>query len=255
MKWIDALQIYNEKHNNKKFCVPKKGTQEYYEVQKIMEQNKPTKKTEAVSKLEAVIKSKQTPKFEKPKKNTKLLDLPDNVLDIIGDKVKKDNKTRVTAELEKYSLQFLKKAVKEYHSNIRNVRLTGISNATRETIINHIMEQKISIKDLIQEYQKNETLNASSSRTKKSYKVEILEIKGKYRLHITDNKDNRVYDFKEGDDLYEEPNYRFYISKIKKDKIEVIEIDNQIAYITGQPKNTKKTLSLKNILEIFDRRF
>lgn len=40
MKWIDALRKWNNDHNKGKWCIPKKGSQEYDIVRKIMNQPK-----------------------------------------------------------------------------------------------------------------------------------------------------------------------------------------------------------------------
>ena len=43
MNFVQACKVWNDtqkKLHNKLFCVPKRGTQEYYEVIKIMESNK-----------------------------------------------------------------------------------------------------------------------------------------------------------------------------------------------------------------------
>lgn len=37
-KWITALKKWNASRSNEKWCVPKKGTAEYQEVRKIMDE-------------------------------------------------------------------------------------------------------------------------------------------------------------------------------------------------------------------------
>jgi len=99
--WIQALKEYN---TGKMWCVPRKGTPQYYEVQKIMN----GKQSKSASVLQSAIKRQQTKKIEKPKKPTNLLDLPDNVLDIIGEQVKKDNAKRMIVDEKERRKQFLK---------------------------------------------------------------------------------------------------------------------------------------------------
>jgi len=71
--WITALKEYNNKKGGS-WCVPKKDTNEYNEVKKIMdrlkdnkEQKLNEKEIKASNDLKAVIKRKLTPKLELPK--------------------------------------------------------------------------------------------------------------------------------------------------------------------------------------------
>jgi len=92
MNFVQACKVWNDtqkKLHNKLFCVPKRGTQEYYEVIKIMESNKnKTKYTKAINTISATLKKKLAP----PVPKTNLLDLKSDTLDIIGNMVKNDNK-------------------------------------------------------------------------------------------------------------------------------------------------------------------
>jgi hypothetical protein len=115
MKWVDALKEWNTKQKNEHkrlWCIPRKGTPEYYEVQKIMG----GKQDESATKLQAALKRKLTPKPKpkpepKPEKKTNLLDLPNDVLNKIGDVVLKDNAERL--EQDQRKLNRIKRLVRE----------------------------------------------------------------------------------------------------------------------------------------------
>lgn len=48
MKWMDAVKKWNADHNPETWCIPRKGTTEYFEVRAIMEGKPSPKKTKIV---------------------------------------------------------------------------------------------------------------------------------------------------------------------------------------------------------------
>ena len=44
MKWVDALIEWTARHNNGRYCIPKKGSADYDAVKRIMDANKTGKK-------------------------------------------------------------------------------------------------------------------------------------------------------------------------------------------------------------------
>ena len=108
MNFIQATKIWNDtqkKDHNKAYCVPRKGTEPYFEVIKIMEEYKiKPKYTTASNTLKAVLARNKAVKEVKPVKEVKqvkpinLLDLKPDALNIIGGFVEKDNKKRLEQE-------------------------------------------------------------------------------------------------------------------------------------------------------------
>ena len=89
MNFVQACKVWNDTQNNKLFCVPKRGSKEYFEIIKIMEEGKNNSKyTKASNTISASLKKK----LAQPKPKTNLLDLKTDALNIIGEFVKKDNK-------------------------------------------------------------------------------------------------------------------------------------------------------------------
>ena len=95
MNFVQACKVWNDTQkslHNKLFCVPRRGTPEYFEIIKIMEASKnKTKYTKAANTIAATLKKKLAP----PVPKTNLLDLKTDALNIIGEFVKKDNKKRM----------------------------------------------------------------------------------------------------------------------------------------------------------------
>ena len=92
MNFVQACKVWNDTQkslHNKLFCVPRRGTPEYFEIIEIMEASKnKTKYTKAANTIAATLKKK----IAQPKPKTNLLDLKTDALNIIGEFVKQDNK-------------------------------------------------------------------------------------------------------------------------------------------------------------------
>lgn len=101
MNFVQATKIYNDQRkltHPGNYCVPRKGTVDYFAVIKIMEENKKKPKyTNASNTLKAVLARKKAPPIPK----TNLLDLKPDALDIIGKFVKKDNLKAFEKEQER----------------------------------------------------------------------------------------------------------------------------------------------------------
>ena len=92
MNFVQACKVWNDTQttlHNKLFCVPKRGSKQYFEIIKIMEEGKSNSKyTKASNTISASLKKK----IAQPKPKTNLLDLKTDALNIIGEFVKKDNR-------------------------------------------------------------------------------------------------------------------------------------------------------------------